>query len=187
MRKTHAYCSHCKEESAIGRNGHCLWCDQPTGEAKRRGKPAGVYGRLTDEHIRVIHRYHERGYSIRALGRQIYEKMGYASAESAAMAISDGFKRLHLTAQAQPEATASSNRRRAAKDSPGKANSTEYKRWLRKKNGGMRPCQGVRKNYPNKGRPCQRYALKDSDFCLQHDPKRKAEVVQIAKRARAAA
>ena len=187
MRETHAYCPNCQEESAIDFKGDCLWCEQPTNQAKKRGKPAGVHGRLKDEHIRVIHRYHERGHSIRELGRQIYVKMGYASAESAAMAISEGFKRLHLPAQGQPEATASSNRRRAAKDSPGKSSAAEYKRWLRKKNGGMRPCQGVRKNYPNKGQPCQRYALKGSDFCLQHDPQRKAEVVEIARRARAAA
>lgn len=186
MRKTHAYCPNCREESAIDRKGHCLWCEKPTGEAKRRGKPAGVHGNLTDEHLGVLHVYHERGFSIRELGRQVYIKMGYASADSAAVAISAGFRRLLLPSQPQGQATAASNRRRASKDSPGrKKNEAEYKRWLRKKNGGMRPCQGVRKNYPNRGRPCQRWAQKGSDYCISHDPKRKAEVIEIAKRARA--
>lgn len=31
-------------------------------------------------------------------------------------------------------------------------------------------CEGVKAGYPQKGRPCQRWALRGSRFCISHDP-----------------
>lgn len=185
---THAYCPACSEESAIDREGRCLWCGGRTRRKIRNGgKPAGVYGKLSNDHLRALHVAHMQGTSIRELGRRIYERMGYASPQTAAMGISTGWKRLSLPARPQGEATSKSNVERRTPGSPGTADRSTYKKWLRRKAGAQRPCQGVRLSYPRKGEPCQRWAMHGSDYCLQHDPDRRAEVVARVEAAREAA
>jgi hypothetical protein len=181
-----AYCARCHEQVKTDGVGACLWCDGPTSQRQRRGgKPKGVYGKLEDRHLKALHRFHtEKGVSIRELGRRVWSQAGFANAHSAGVAISYGFKRLGLAALSRSEATARSNRARAAKDSPGTADRAAYKRWLRQKNGGYRICQGVKLQAPRKGSPCTRYALNGSDFCLLHCPDRRAEVVERANKMR---
>jgi hypothetical protein len=188
MTDTHAYCANCREESAISWDRKCLWCGQPiAGHGKRRGKPVGKYARLSEAQIRELHRYHLQGASIRELGRKVREHVEFASDKSAAMAISSGFRRYHLEARDRGDATARVNRLRRSPDSPCTKNRSEYKRWLREKAGGQRRCAGVKQNYPEKGRPCRHFAMIGSDFCLHHDPERRAEVERMTERARAAA
>jgi hypothetical protein len=184
---THAFCPECREESPISSEGLCLFCDSPTRRGKKRGKPVGKYARLTEAQIRQLHRWHMRGISIRELGRRVRKEVDFASDKAAAMAISSGFRRYHLEARPQPLATAAKNRQRRSPSSPGTENRSEYMRWLRRKKGGQRVCQGVKLTYPEKGRPCRRWAQAGSDYCLQHDPERRAEVVATVERARAAA
>ena len=181
-RQTHAYCPACKEESAIDAERHCLWCGGETQRGRRRGKPKGVYGKLSDDHLRALHRFHlEGGHSVRALGRRIWDRAGFASAGSAAMAISTGFHRLGLPVRTQAEGTARSNKGRRGPNSPGTADRAAYKRWLRTQKGGRRRCQGTKLQPPEKGRPCKRWASRGSDFCRQHDvEKRAAMVAQLA-------
>jgi hypothetical protein len=188
MTQTHAYCATCREESAITWERECLWCGNPIqGKGKKRGKPVGKYARLTEAQIRELYDWHLRGVSIRELGRRIEKRVGFASAKSAAMAISSGFTRYHLEARPQGEATAAKNRQRRSASSPGTQDRAAYKRWLLEKAGGRRVCEGVKLTYPEKGRPCRRWAQEGSDFCLQHDPERRSEVVATVERARAAA
>jgi hypothetical protein len=188
MTQTHAYCATCREESAITWERECLWCGNPIqGKGKKRGKPVGKYARLTEAQIRELYRYHQQGASIRELGRKVRKHIEFASDQSAAMAISSGFKRYSLEARDRSAATARVNRLRKAPDSPGTADRSEYKKWLRKKHGGMRMCSGVKLTYPQKGRPCRLFAQEGSDFCRQHDPQRRAEVVANVEQARAAA
>lgn len=76
-------------------------------EAGRRGGgcPAGKYGRLSDDELRELHHRHvEAGISQKALGREIAAR--YASPESAAVAISNGWARLGLTARNRPQGLA---------------------------------------------------------------------------------
>lgn len=185
--ETHAFCSNCQQESAIDHDGLCLWCGGPTGgkRIKKAGRPPGKYGLIRDEQLRTLHQMHQQGLAIRELGRRIWKVAGYSSQKSAAMAISDGFKRLALPARDQSEATGRANRERADPDSPSTADRAEYKRWLRKKQGGLRPCQGIKLTYPEKGRPCAHYAAPGSDFCVHHDPARRQEILDRVARARA--
>ena len=53
-------------------------------------------------------------------------------------------------------------------------------------------CQGVKKNAPGAGKPCTKYALKDSSYCRAHDPRYQAHhrehcLAMRAKREEAAA
>ena len=154
------------------------WCGAPTREKKRGGgKPAGVHGKLSDRHLKALHHFHlEQGISIRELGRRIWEKAGYASPASAAGAIREGFKRLHLPALAREASTTKANERRRLPGSPGTANRKAYKRYLRKKNGGYRRCQATKTQAPGKGQPCRHFAMADSDFCHVHEPARQRQI-----------
>lgn len=179
-RETHGFCPNCNEQCAINAEHRCLWCDAPTREKKRGGgKPAGVHGKLSDRHLQALHHFHlEQGVSIRELGRRIWEKAGYASPTSAAESISQGFKRLHLPALSRQAATVKANERRRQPGSPGTANQSAYKRYLRKKNGGYRHCQAVKTQAPGKGKPCSHYAMAGSEFCFVHDPDRHDQVAE---------
>lgn len=90
--------------TALGLHLQDLTDTTTTPENPRRagGKPAGVYGLLTDTQLRALHRAHLNGTSIHALGRHIHDRVGYASPKSAAMAISNGFMRLGLERRDRP-------------------------------------------------------------------------------------
>lgn len=183
-RRTHGWCASCSEDSAVNAGGgECLWCGGPTvrRSGKRRGKPVGVYGKLTDAQLKALHRFHrDHGVSIRELGRRVWEAAGYASEKSAANAISDGFKRLRLPAMPRELAVRKANESRRSPESPGTKDRAAYKRWRRKRDGGYRPCQGAKLTPPEVGRPCERYALTASDFCRFHSPDLRAAVVAKA-------
>ena len=187
MRQTHAWCDGCGENSAIDGAGRCLWCGGPTrtnrGGWRRPDRAATSL--LTEPQVYALHRAHMEGASIRELGRRVWERIGSASERSAANVICDAFRRHGLPARSRSEATAKANAARRAPGSPGTADRAAYKRWSREQAGGRRLCAGVRLGYPRKGEPCQRWAMRGSDYCLQHDPNRRAEVVATAAAARA--
>ena len=85
--------------------------------------------KLTRDQVATLHRLHvEHGISIRELGRQLWERHGYASAHSCANSLSDLFARQHRTARDRVEAT------RLASTTHGKgarADKAAYKRWHR--------------------------------------------------------
>lgn len=149
----------------------------------RKGKPRGKYGLISDDRLREFHAEHLEGKSIRQLGREIWVEVGYASDHSASMAISEGFKRLGLERRLRSTATAAANRKR--KDPANGRTKAEYKRIKRRQAGGYRPCQGVKKQPPRKGEPCDNWALTDSDFCRGHDPRYRDEIQSHLREARA--
>jgi hypothetical protein len=167
-------------EDALHHAGVFLWEvydeDDDPGEVytgRRRGKPYGVYGKLTDDELRALNRLHlEGGLSIRELGRRIWERKGYASAASAGSSISYGFRRMGLASRDRVEATVKVSLKHG-KARRGQAR-TEYRKELRRKTGELldRPrCAGKKLNPPRAGEPCQLVALADSKFCFQHDPR----------------
>lgn len=175
------YCPQCREATSLHDKGACPWCDT---QLTRRPWKRGVPSRVTDDQLRALHVAYERGLSLRQLGERVYERLGYSSSKSAAMAIHSGFKRLHLPTRDRIEATV------AASTTHGKGsrvNKAEYRRWHRRQTGEVRGvrCEAVRQQYPRKGAPCRNMALAGGRFCYAHDPSRAIERDAILKEARA--
>lgn len=192
MRPTHGWCPACKEESAIDRDGNCLWCDTPTVEQPKRGgwkRPdLAAKRRITDIQLQALHRAHVvGGQSLNSLAKQTHKKLGYASRTSAATAISNGWKRLGLPARDRIEQVklTCTVHGLAPKHGPRPG----YKAYKRRAGLAepLRPrCKGVRQQPPRKGEPCERSALEDSRFCFSHDSryelKRQAHLVKVRAR-----
>ena len=61
------------------------------------GVPKGYGAKLSDNKLRVLHRFHaERRVTVQALAREIWKSAGFASAESTSWSIRQGFRRLDL-------------------------------------------------------------------------------------------
>lgn len=61
------------------------------------GVPKGYGAKLSDDQLRVLHSLHtERRLTVTTLANEIWEQVGFASAESANWSIREGFKRLEL-------------------------------------------------------------------------------------------
>lgn len=172
---TERWCPSCREWTQTTFDQRCPWCETPTElEPKRRrgGKPTGKWGKLTDDELRTLYEIHvARGISMRELGRMIFERKGFASDKSAATCIGYGWKRLGLRARDRLEATIE------ASTIHGLARDPEHRKKLRRATGEIRGkrCAGRKTQAPGKGSPCSRWAQADSDFCWNHDPRRKAE------------
>lgn len=151
--------------------------------ARKRGKPSGVHGRISDEELRELHVLHVEGLSIRTLGHRVWRGR-YSSPQSAAMAISAGFRRLRLWRRPRQEATALVQREHRHPDSPGKSNTAAYRRWLLEKAGRRRRCEALTVS----GTPCRLWAMNDSECCHMHDPRNAEKIAghlaEMRKRAR---
>jgi hypothetical protein len=173
------WCPTCREFVVTNYSSLCPWCDASTLAARppRHGRRPKwrTDARIPEDRVTTLYERHEAGESIRALGRELWEQLGYASAASCARAICKAFRKKELPARDRAEATARSNVDRRLPGSPGKSDVRAYKRWQRAKRGGRRHCAGVRAWPPRKGDRCQAWAQLDSDFCAQHDPRRADE------------
>ena len=139
---------------------------EPTGPPVRGGKRPGTPGRLTDAQVRACHVLYEQGASLRAIAAQVWERAGYASMHTAAEGIRCGFVRLGLPRRDRIEATIAA---RTTHGQASRGNKAAYKRWHRTQTGRRRPpCAGT----SAKGRRCERPSLRDSAFCIAHDPER---------------
>lgn len=157
---------------------------------ERRGVPP----KLTDAQIEAAYRLHiEGGLSLRELGRRGWRQWGYASANSAAAVLCKTFKARGWKSRDRVEAIVlastvhgkASRAMRVANDPVFSAHRQQQRRASGEVRG--QRCVGVRLQYPDKGAPCKRPALAGSDYCLQHDPERRAEVLDRAEHARKAA
>lgn len=173
MADTHAYCSKCKQLSAIDGNCNCLWCG--TKASKRGGweRPdLSAKGKITDAQLQALHVAHVNGASMNSLAGQIYEKLGYASQKSCLGAICKGFKRLGLPARDRIEATRKASTKHGL--APRYGSRPGYSRYKLEQAGKARPiCKATRLNPPRAGEPCQREAMHGSDYCFSHDPSTK--------------
>jgi hypothetical protein len=174
------WCPKCKEDTSLWEKGRCAWCDTLL---TRRPFKRGVPARLTDDQFEVLHKAHIRGASIRDLGRQVWQAAGYSSPKSAAVAISSGFKRLHLPARDRVEATVQAS---TTHGHGSRTNKAAYRRWHRRQTGEVRDerCNAVRTQYPSKGAQCQNMALAGGEYCYAHEPSRAGERAAILRDAR---
>src|SRR3954451_10172716 len=70
-----------------------LWLNEVDAEAPAELR---VPHRLTDDHLRALHGFHQEGIPVKELARRIWDRAGYASEESAANGLRRGFARLGL-------------------------------------------------------------------------------------------
>lgn len=138
----------------------------------RKGKTPGKWGKLSDEQLRTLHKLHrEGGLSVRELGRRLYAtgRYGFASSKSAAMALSSGWKRLHLRARDRIESTILASTTHGLRPRAG-TKRAEYNELRRQRRKRQPQCAGVRTTYPSKGAPCSLPAMVGSDYCFGHAP-----------------
>lgn len=108
--------------------------------------------KLTDLHLRALHRaYMEQGVSINTLAKQVYERVGYKSHHSAAVAMSRGWTRLGLPRRDRIEGQGARDRdeqRRDARSSsgPDMVPMAPFAAWLeelRQEHGSMRAVAAI--------------------------------------------
>ncbi len=98
-------------------------------EPEKRDYKWRADAKLTRDQAVALHRIHiEGGLSIREIGRQIWQRYGYANAHSCANSLSDLFARLHRPARDRIDAVkvASTTHGRGARN-----DKAAYKRWHR--------------------------------------------------------
>jgi hypothetical protein len=180
-----AYCPGCRQVVASRGDGTCVWCDAQTGgntvcvpedrladrRKESRSRNAGVPYLCTEEDVEEIRRLYLSGLSMRAACAQVWHRTSYTSVTSMAMTMYDLFRWRGWKRRDQRQATAARNYKH------GKARDLGHRRRLRRASGEVRgvKCQGVKKNAPGKGKPCQHFALSGKDYCQFHDPEREAQ------------
>lgn len=181
--RTHGWCPTCREESAVDRDGRCLWCDTPTRVRRKRGgwkRPDLRGSRYTEPQLRAMHVAHMRGDSLNSLAKRTFHQVGYTNRNSAVQAISRQWKRMGLPVRGRIESCVRVSTKHGRKSrNISNAEQIAYRRWLRDQRGwravqgpGQPQCKGVRRQHPRKGEPCQRPAQEGSDYCSSHDPRR---------------
>lgn len=174
------WCPTCAEQVTPLPGGACVWCDTPTAARapRKTGPPRGVYGYLTDDQVRAVHRLYAQGLSLRQCADRILDRTRYSSRMSCANALGEHFARLGLPRRERIEATVAASTVHGL--APRGGVDPAHRRRLKVARGEVLdrpPCAGVRASYPRKGAPCSRPAMAGSDFCIAHDPERRAEIV----------
>ena len=145
---------------------------RPAKPKKRRGSPR----RLTDAQIaEAYRRYREEGISAHALAKELWREAGYSGPGSCETALGQAFHEAGFEVRERIEATrlASTKHGMAPKHGPRPGYGTYKRRVLRGQQD--RPlCRGKKTTAPGKGKPCERRAAADSEFCPGHDPAKQA-------------
>lgn len=77
-----------------------------------RGRPAGVYGFLSDALLRECHGLYLEGWSLRRIAADVLPRTRFASHDACKNALSAGFRRLGLPRRGLSEAMSAANARR---------------------------------------------------------------------------
>lgn len=163
-----AYCLICHEDvSPLA--GRCPWCDTQVAKRPPRSiRRVGQGRRLTDAQVRQAHRLHwEKGLSLRELGRQLYKKAGYATAQSCANALSNAFAGMALKPRDRIDATVLvSTTHGHSKRNPQTAEELAAKAARRRE---LRAAQGTRCPHVTiYGHPCPNFTAPGLDTCRRH-------------------
>lgn len=176
-----AYCPCCREIQPSRADGTCLWCDAQTGgnsvpnvvdalgdkRKQARSRNAGIPYLCTEDDLQEVRRLYLTGLSMRAACEQVHPGTDYTNPTAMAMAMYSLFEQRGWNRRKQNQATAARNYKH------GKARDREHIKQLRRKTGYVRGvrCKGTKRNAPGKGKPCQMYAMSDSEYCRAHDPR----------------
>lgn len=158
----------------------------------RRYQQLRPESKMTLADISAAHELYLEGKSLRALGRELWERYGYASPRSCANSLSEAFIRESLPTRNRIDAmVAASTKHGMSTRAKQKANTLDY-RVLRKRrrraNGEARGvvCKGITQTNPRCiPRPCRRAALAGGDYCVAHDPDRRPALLAVLADARA--
>jgi len=184
-----SWCPSCKEWTVLDAGWPCAWCDTILVKRKGGWKRPDIHGRISESAARAIHAKYETGTSARTLGRELYRVLGYKSAHGCETAIGAAFHRYGLPVRDRIAATV------LASTTKGLSPRDWHERRRRRLEAGLTlkgqerqaVCEGVKLQSPGKGKRCSRPAVYGSRFCYVHDPERRAEVIAITARMRAAA
>lgn len=127
-----SWCPQCEEWTVIDAGRPCAWCDTVT-VRKRGGWCRPDRRRFTRADCEKIAAAHAAGASLRAISRQLYERLGYSSPNSCLETIRASLKREGLAVRQQTAATAAANRARRVRQ-PGET-PNDYKRRVRRERG----------------------------------------------------
>jgi hypothetical protein len=186
-------CPHCGGPKGLQART-CRQCRKHRRGGYNRGRAGG--GRpvhITEELLAEARRLYAAGLSLRQVAAELHPRTGYKTVSSCAEALYGHFRRRGWKLRPQREVTVARNYRHGRK---GRGQTREqqnaYRRWLAEERGwqairgpGRPLCKGVKLNPPGKGRPCQRHALTDSEYCHSHDPRRALERQAATARMRA--
>jgi len=183
-----AYCPCCREIQPSRADGTCLWCDAQTGgnsvpnvvdrlgdkRKEARSSNAGIPWKCTEDDMQEVRRLYLTGMSMRAACEVVQPRTIYTNPNAMAMAMYSLWQQRGWNRRDQAQATAARNYKH------GKSRQPAHRRQQRINNGytrGVR-CKGVKRNAPGKGKPCQMYAMRDSDYCRAHDPRNAEQHVE---------
>ena len=172
----------------------CSTCRKGQRGGYNRGRSGG--GRpmhITEDLLVEARRMYAGGLSLRHVAAELHPRPGYKTVASCAEALSGHFKRRGWKLRPQRDVTAARNYKHDRKPrTQTREQQNAYRRWLAEQRRwqavqgpGRPPCKGVKQNPPEKGRPCRRHALADSEYCHSHDPRRALERQAHTERVRA--
>jgi hypothetical protein len=126
--------------------------------------------RLTVQQVHAAHRlYVELEWSLRTLGRELYQQFGYANAHSCANSLHEQFIAEGLPRRDRIQATIKASTTHGLRPRSG-ARSDEYNELRRQRRDRQPGCAGVRVQHPRKGDPCENAAMTGSPYCFSHAP-----------------
>lgn len=175
--------------TALGLNLTDVDIHEDAVDAPRRrggGKPAGVYGYLTDAQLRACHRLYETGVSLRGVAAHILPRTRYRSVKSCSMGLQQGFARLGLPVRDRVAATVAASTTHGL--APRHGGDPGHRHMMRVRRGEIHDqpmCAATRLNPPGAGRPCRNRAMVGGRYCAQHDPGRAEVTRRIVAHARA--
>lgn len=127
-----SWCPTCAAWTCADVGTRCAWCDTVT-VRKRGGWKRPDRHAFTRPELETIAALHQRGHSLRAIARGLYERRGYASEGSCLESIRAGMRREGLSVRRPGAATAACNR--ARRQRPAGESTAAYKRRMRRERG----------------------------------------------------
>lgn len=182
------FCPTCRCESLLSFRGECVWCDTPVATPKERAHKkhsnAGIPVLMQEDVLEEARRMYATGLSLRAVARELLSRTDYASEKSLVMALSTTFKHRGWPVRTRVEQVVLQSTKHGMLRR--KDRNRAYIRMQRVRRGEIqnRQCQGTRLQYPHKGEQCSRPARLGSDYCYQHDPSTRQDVVDLCGRMR---
>ncbi len=188
------WCSSCGAHTRnLNHYGLCKPClDQAGGRAgeKRRSTP-----KVYDEAllVRAQALYEEHGWSFRKIARVLLPQTTSASVQALANSLNKQARRRGWKVRDRIEATVAAHTkhglsRRVTPTRPATPQMLAFRHRKRIAKGEVRGvrCKGTTKHNRNgnQGQQCARAAMRGSDYCIAHDPERRAELLVGLERAR---